>query len=175
MESATEVLKRNTGDSSITKCSSEERKSIPEPTLLSHKLSTSPVNTQESDGSPVRFSLASLLPKIRFLLPLCSQRWRLVHELLHATELSAPEYMPVITVDRRVPLIERHANTGSSVFLQVNHELKKEKLHFRYVLFSFCIVNDKVFHNLNTQNQQPPIVRILTVTFLESLKFNSCD
>lgn len=132
VESATEVLKRNTGDSSITKCSSEERKSIPEPTLLSHKLSTSPVNTQESDGSPVRFSLASLLPKIRFLLPLCSQRWRLVHELLHATELSAPEYMPVITVDRRVPLIERHANTGSSVFLQVNHELKKEKLHFRW-------------------------------------------
>lgn len=102
-------------------------------TALPGKLSSYPMNNLECGGNPVQFSVASLLPRIRFLLPLCSQRWRLVHELLHATELSAPDFMPVVTVDRRVPLIDRHGNTRNSVFSQIIRELKREKLHFRYV------------------------------------------
>lgn len=100
----------------------------------SEKWSVRPTSSQENDSSnSVRYDLSSLLPKMRFLLPLCNQRWRLVQELLHTTELSAPDYMPVITVDRRVPLIERHADSRNSVFVQVYHELKGEKLHFRSV------------------------------------------
>lgn len=100
----------------------------------SEKWSVRPTSSQENDSSnSVRYDLSSLLPKMRFLLPLCNQRWRLVQELLHTTELSAPDYMPVITVDRRIPLIERHADSRSSVFVQVYHELRGEKLHFRSV------------------------------------------
>ncbi|KAL9980549.1 hypothetical protein ACROYT_G009151 [Oculina patagonica] len=99
----------------------------------SEKWSVRPTSSQENDSNnSVRYDLSSLLPKMRFLLPLCNQRWRLVQELLHTTELSAPDYMPVITVDRRVPLIERHADSRNSVFVQVYHELKGEKLHFRW-------------------------------------------
>ncbi|XP_020623627.1 uncharacterized protein LOC110061133 [Orbicella faveolata] len=99
----------------------------------SRKWSVSSSSKQENDSSnSVRYDLSSLLPKMRFLLPLCNQRWRLVQELLQTTELSAPDYMPVITVDRRVPLIERHADSRNSVFLQVYHELRGEKLHFRW-------------------------------------------
>ena len=99
---------------------------------LSEKWSVHCTASQGNDSSnSMRYNLSSLLPKMRFLLPLCNQRWRLVQELLRNTELSAPDYMPVITVDRRVPLIERHADLRSSVFLQVYRELKGEKLHFR--------------------------------------------
>ena len=105
----------------------------------SRKWSVSSSSKQENDSSnSVRYDLSSLLPKMRFLLPLCNERWRLVQELLHTTELSAPDYMPVITVDRRVPLIERHTDSRNSVFLQVYHELREEKLHFRSVIW-FCI------------------------------------
>lgn len=91
------------------------------------------LTNQKTDSSnSVRYDLPSLLPKLRFLLPLCNQRWRLVQELLHTTELSAPDYMPVILVDRRVPLNERHADLRSSVFQQVYQELRGEKLHFRW-------------------------------------------
>lgn len=105
---------------------------MPQAVTSSHKWSIQPTGSKEIDSSPLRCGLTSLLPKIRFLLPLCSQRWRLVHELLHTTELSAPDYMPVIMVDRRVPLVERHADSRSSVFLQVHRELRGEKLHFRW-------------------------------------------
>lgn len=105
-----------------------------QPAELSQKWSVRPPSSQENDSSnSMRYNLSSLSPKLRFLLPLCNQRWRLVQELLHTTELSAPDYMPVITVDRRVPLIERHADSRNSVFLQVYYELRGEKLHFRSV------------------------------------------
>ncbi|KAJ7374138.1 hypothetical protein OS493_009475 [Desmophyllum pertusum] len=104
-----------------------------QPAELSQKWSVRPPSSQENDSSnSMRYNLSSLSPKLRFLLPLCNQRWRLVQELLHTTELSAPDYMPVITVDRRVPLIERHADSRNSVFLQVYYELRGEKLHFRW-------------------------------------------
>ena len=106
----------------------------------SRKWSIQPASSQEIDSSPVRYGLTALLPKIRFLLPLCSQRWRLVHELLHTTELSAPDYMPVIMVDRRVPLVERHADSRSSVFLQVYRELRGEKLHFRLACIFLAVL-----------------------------------
>ena len=142
MESLTEVSKvEMIQDLPQSSCSTQDNKSIPQAvTMSSHKWSIQPAGNQEIDSSPVHYGLTSLLPKIRFLLPLCSQRWRLVHELLHTTELSAPDYMPVIMVDRRVPLVERHADLRSSVFLQVYHELRGEKLHFRLVcnLFLLC-------------------------------------
>lgn len=129
----TESSKVRTFDSFKPNHFAEAGKSIQQLTALPGKLNAHPMNNLECGGSPVQFSLASLLPRIRFLLPLCSQRWRLVHELLHTTELSAPDFMPVIAVDRRVPLMDRHGNTRSSVFLQIIWELKREKLHFRYV------------------------------------------
>ena len=126
MESTTEVSKLpQTGSAT------QDNTPTPQPAASSHKWSMCPTSSQEYDSSSVRYNLSSLLPQIRFLLPLCSQRWRFVHELLHSTELSAPDYMPVITVDRRLPLAERHSESRSSVFLQVYHELKREKLHFR--------------------------------------------
>ena len=109
----------------------------------SRKWSVSSSSKQENDSSnSVRYDLSSLLPKMRFLLPLCNQRWRLVQELLRTTELSAPDYMPVIAVDRRVPLIERHADSRNSVFLQVYRELRGEKLHFRSVSLVSCGFSD---------------------------------
>lgn len=134
VESATEVTKLETIDPPQSSSNTQDNKTLLQPAELSHKWSIHPSTGQETDSSSVRYSLSSLLPKIRFLLPLCNQRWRLVHELLHTTELSAPDYMPVITVDRRVPLRERHADSRTSVFLQVYHELRGEKLHFRSVI-----------------------------------------
>lgn len=119
----------------------------------SRKWSVSSSSEQENDSSnSVRYDLSSLLPKLRFLLPLCNQRWRLVQELLHTTELSAPDYMPVITVDRRVPLIERHAESRNSVFLQIYHELRGEKLHFRSVSLGFCLFRGYRDQNNNGVN-----------------------
>ena len=139
MESATEVSKVEMIDLPQSSCSTQDNKSMPQAVTSSRKWSIQPVGSREIDSSPVRYGLTALLPKIRFLLPLCSQRWRLVHELLHTTELSAPDYMPVIMVDRRVPLVERHADSRSSVFLQVYRELRGEKLHFRLAcIFFFC-------------------------------------
>lgn len=134
MECLTEVTKQETAEPPQQSSSAHERKAIPQQVEAAHKWTIHSASTPLIDNSSARFSLSSLLPKIRFLLPLCSQRWRLVHELLHTTELSAPDYMPVITVDRRVPLVERHAELRSSVFLQVHRELKGEKLHFRLVV-----------------------------------------
>ena len=136
IESASEVSKEElidvpqTSSSSSLQSDAKHRQLHVEPC---QKWSVRLMN-QETDGSDsVRYDLPSLLPKLRFLLPLCNQRWRLVQELLHTTELSAPDYMPVILVDRRVPLIERHADLRSSVFQQVYQELRGEKLHFRLV------------------------------------------
>lgn len=132
LESVTELSKVKSFDSFKRNRFAGAGKSIQQLTALPGKLSSYPMNNLECGGIPVQFSLASLLPRIRFLLPLCSQRWRLVHELLHATELCAPDFMPVVAVDRRVPLIDRHGNTRNSVFLQIIRELKREKLHFRW-------------------------------------------
>lgn len=132
VECLTEVTKQETAEPPQQSSSAQERKAMPQQVEAAHKWTIHSAGTPLNDNSSARYSLSSLLPKIRFLLPLCSQRWRLVHELLHTTELSAPDYMPVITVDRRVPLVERHAELRSSVFLQVHRELKGEKLHFRW-------------------------------------------
>lgn len=135
MESSIEALKQETIELPQSSSSAQPDIKITDQSAgSSQKWSVSSPRRQQNDSSnSVRYNLSSLLPKMRFLLPLCNQRWRLVQELLHTTELSAPDYMPVITVDRRVPLIERHADSRSSVFLQVYHELRGEKLHFRSV------------------------------------------
>lgn len=130
VEAATEVSKVETIELPQSSSATQDN-SMPQSISSPHKWSIHPASSQEI-GNPVRYCLTSLLPKIRFLLPLCSQRWRLVHELLHITELSAPDFMPVITVDRRVPLAERHADSRSSVFLQIYRELRGQKLHFRW-------------------------------------------
>ena len=135
MDSSIEALKQETIELPQSSSSVQPDNKITDQSAgSSQKWSVTSPSRQENDStSSVRYDLSSLLPKMRFLLPLCNQRWRLVQELLHTTELSAPDYMPVITVDRRVPLIERHADSRNSVFLQVYHELRREKLHFRSV------------------------------------------
>lgn len=137
LESSVDAAKHETIDLPQPSCSAQpDNKTTQQQAELSKKWSFHRTTSQENDSSnSMRYNLSSLLPKMRFLLPLCNQRWRLVQELLRKTELSAPDYMPVITVDRRVPLIERHADLRSSVFLQVYRELKGEKLHFRSVSF----------------------------------------
>ena len=133
MESSVEASKQEMIDPPRPSASADN-KTFQQQAAPSDKWTDRPASSHEDDSSnSVRYDLSSLLPKMRFLLPLCNQRWRLVQELLRTTELSAPDYMPVITVDRRVPLIERHADSRNSVFLQVYHELRGEKLHFRSV------------------------------------------
>ena len=144
MESSLEVSRRETIELQQSSSTAQPATKITDQSAgPSRKWSVSSSSKQGNGSSnSVRYDLSSLLPKMRFLLPLCNQRWRLVQELLHTTELSAPDYMPVITVDRRVPLIERHADSRNSVFLQVYRELRGEKLHFRSVSLVWCLFSD---------------------------------
>lgn len=106
-------------------------------TLVEHQQTEEPSTTQAehtallSSKESSRYQISSLLPHLRFLLPLCRQRWRLVQEMLHASECSAPDHLPIVTVDRRIPLCERGGRTDCSVLLQVYKELKPEGLNYR--------------------------------------------
>ena len=91
------------------------------------------VKPNRSKNPPENGSPADLLPRLRFLLPLCPQRCRLTQKMLRMSELAEPDQMPVITVNRRTPLGERCADPRTkSVVLQIHRELKWDNLHYRY-------------------------------------------
>ena len=91
-----------------------------------------------------------MLQRCRFLLPLSKKRHNFVKEMLRHTERSAPSNgMPVISVDRRVPVAERHKHGESStVFMQIFSYLKNKDLHYRYDLTLFSMRRAHNFQQL---------------------------
>lgn len=80
-----------------------------------------------------RYQPETILPRCRFLLPLSKKRYAYIKEMLRTTERPSPRHMPVINVDRRTPLSERHAHDiDDTVFMQVYRGLKKKDLHYRW-------------------------------------------
>ncbi|XP_065667346.1 uncharacterized protein LOC100214952 isoform X3 [Hydra vulgaris] len=122
-------------DQIISKMQSNSMVPKPEGYKYSHNNSETEINansfTSTLNKNKFRYLPNKILPRCRFLLPLSKKRLTFVKEMLHSSERSAPQHIPVIFIDRSIPLSQRKTESDT-VFKQLYYGVLQKQLNYRW-------------------------------------------